>query len=400
MRLLFLDAYYNPEKIAFTHLENDLIRGFVEAGHEIDIICPVPTRGVSTEIIKVYKNRKYEEEYEGKVRVHRFWAPQEGRNPLARAFRYAWCNLRTYQIGKKYKGTDVIFANSTPPTQGWLAGKLKKKLSCRFLYSLQDIFPDSLITTGLGRKNSTVYKIGSKIANSAYEAADSIIVISQSFRKNILDKGVSDSKVKLVYNWVDTDEVKPIAKKDNNLFEELCIDRSIPTAVYAGNFGASQNGGIIIEVAKKMQNDEVQFVLFGGGSEYPDIRKQAQDLSNVKCFDLMPLDRVSEVYSLGDVVLITNALGVGDCGMPSKLWSIMATNTPIVASIDPKSELADVIINHANGSVAAAGDAEELEKAIREVLCKKQEKGSSLAREYTIKWADRESAVAKYLECL
>lgn len=114
----------------------------------------------------------------------------------------------------------------------------------------------------------------------------------------------------------------------------------------------------------------------------------------------MPLDRVSEVYSMGDVVLITNAPGVGDCGMPSKLWSIMATNTPIVASIDPKSELADVIINHANGCVAAAGDINGLVKAIRKVLCKKQETGSDLAREYTKKWADRESAVEKYLDCL
>lgn len=400
MRLLFLDAYYNPEKIAFTHLENDLINGFVEAGHEIDIICPVPTRGVDTEIIKDYKKRKYEEEHEGKVRVHRFWAPQEGRNPLARAFRYAWCNLRTYQIGKKYKGTDVIFANSTPPTQGWLAGKLKKKLNCRFLYSLQDIFPDSLITTGLGKKNSFIFKIGNKIAQSAYEAADTIVVISQSFRKNILDKGVPESKIKLVYNWVDIDEVKPVAKKDNNLFEELCIDRCIPTVVYAGNFGASQNGGIIIEAAKKMQNDKAQFVLFGGGSEYQEIRKQAQDLSNVKCFDLMPLDRVSEVYSLGDVVLITNALGVGDCGMPSKLWSIMATNTPIVASIDPKSELADVIINHANGIVAKAGDVEAFVQAIREGIRENRGKESSSTRDFTKRWADRESAVAKYLECL
>lgn len=400
MRLLFLDAYYNPEKIAFTHLENDLIKGFVEAGHEIDIICPVPTRGIDAETIEKYKKLRYQEEYDGKVKVHRFWAPQEGRNPLVRAFRYIWCNLRTYQIGKKFRNTDVIFSNSTPPTQGWIAGKLKKKLSCRFLYSLQDIFPDSLQTTGLAKKDSIVYKIGSKIANSAYEAADSIIVISQSFRENILDKGVPESKIKLVYNWVDTADVKPIDRKKNKLFDELCIDRKIPTVVYAGNFGASQNGGIIIEAAKMMQNDDVQFILFGGGSEYPEIRKQAHELSNIRCFDLMPLNRVSEVYSLGDLVLITNAPGVGDCGMPSKLWSIMATNTLIVASIDPKSELADVIVNHANGIVAEAGNVDELVKAIHEVLGKKKEKGSSAARDYTKEWADRESAVAKYLECL
>lgn len=399
MRLLFLDAYYKPEKIAFTHLENDLIEGFVAAGHEIDIICPIPTRGVDMESKNRYRKSKYEEEYDGKVRVHRFWAPQEGSNPIVRAFRYAWCNLRTYQLGKKFKETDVIFANSTPPTQGWLAGKLKKKIDCKFLYSLQDIFPDSLVTTDLWREESIIYKLGSKIANSAYETADSIIVISQAFKKNIIEKGVPESKIKLVYNWVDTDEVKPVRKIDNRLFDELRISRDVPTVVYAGNFGASQNGGIIIEAAKALQDENVQFVLFGGGSEYPAIRKRVEDeaMTNVYCFDLMPLSRVSEVYSLGDIVLITNAPGVGDCGMPSKLWSIMATNAPIIASIDPESELADVIRNHAGGHVSKAGDVESFCEAILHAI-KTIKSVDSYA--YVKANADKKSAVHKYKDAL
>lgn len=400
MKILFLDAYYNPEKIAFTHLENDLIEGFVTAGHEIDIICPIPTRGVDAETVYQYRNKRYEEEYGGKVKVHRFWAPQEGRNPIVRALRYVWCNLRTYQLGKKYKQTDVIFANSTPPTQGWLAGKLKRKLGCRFLYSLQDIFPDSLVTTGLSKKGSLVYKIGNKIAKSAYEVADSIVVISQSFKQKIIEKGVSGSKITVVYNWVDTERVKPVDKIENKLYDELSIKKEIPTVVYAGNFGASQNGGIIVEAANAMQDENVQFVLFGGGSEYPAIRKDIEDkkLSNVYCFDLMPLSRVSEVYSLGHVVLITNAPGVGDCGMPSKVWSIMATNTPIVASIDPMSELAEVIKNHANGEVVQAGNVDALVRSIRRAISSKQ--ASSFGRDYVKQQADRDSAVAKYIECL
>lgn len=400
MRILFLDAYYKPEKIAFTHLEEDLIEGFVNAGHEIDIICPIPTRGINKNIAKKYKNVKYEEEYDGKVRIHRFWAPQEGINPLIRAFRYGWCNIRTYQIGKKFKYIDTIFANSTPPTQGWVASKLKIKLKCRFVYSLQDIFPDSLVSTQLSKKNTLIYQFGEKIANFTYDTADSIVVISQTFKNNIIKKGVSESKVKIIYNWVDTTKVKPVCKKDNKLFDELGISRDIPTIVYAGNFGASQNGQIIIDAAKKMRNDEVQFVFFGGGSEYFTIKKQAEKLSNIYCFDLMPLNRVSEVYSLGDIALITNAPGVGDCGMPSKLWMIMATNTTIVASIDRKSELAEVIISHTNGYVTSAGDVQELVRVMRYVLKSNLNGNSDIAREYTKKCADKESAVAKYLECL
>ena len=189
-------------------------------------------------------------------------------------------------------------------------------------------------------------------------------------------------------------------KIENKLYDELSIKKEIPTVVYAGNFGASQNGGIIVEAANAMQDENVQFVLFGGGSEYPAIRKDIEDkkLSNVYCFDLMPLSRVSEVYSLGHVVLITNAPGVGDCGMPSKVWSIMATNTPIVASIDPMSELAEVIKNHANGEVVQAGNVDALVRSIRRAISLKQ--ASSFGRDYVKQQADRDSAVAKYIECL
>ena len=79
MNILFLDAYYEPEKIAYTHLERDLIEGLISAGHKVKIICPTPTRGIDDETRVKYKNVKFEEKYNGSVVVNRFMAPQEGR---------------------------------------------------------------------------------------------------------------------------------------------------------------------------------------------------------------------------------------------------------------------------------------------------------------------------------
>lgn len=399
MRILFLDAYYKPEKIAFTHLEEDLIEGFVTDGHEIDIICPIPTRGVDKAIYNKYKRIKYEEDYDGKVRIHRFWAPQEGTNPIIRAFRYIWCNIRTYQIGINFSDTSVIFANSTPPTQGWIAGKLKRKLKCKFIYSLQDIFPESLVTTGLGKKNALMYKLGNRIANYTYSAADIIVVISQSFKKNIMEKGVAESKIKVIYNWIDTAKIKPIEKKDNKLFDELRIPRNIFTVVYAGNFGASQNGQIIIEAAKLLEDYKIQFILFGGGSDYSIIKKRAKKISNIHCFNLMPLNRVSEVYSLGDVTLITCKKGTGNAGMPSKTWSIMACNTPIIASFDKDSDLAQMIIQSGAGVCVEPEHVEKLVNSILDVFhrlyhCKIN------SRDYVENCASKSICVQKYVDIL
>ena len=35
MKILFLNAYFKPEQIAFSHLENDLLEGIIAAGHDV-----------------------------------------------------------------------------------------------------------------------------------------------------------------------------------------------------------------------------------------------------------------------------------------------------------------------------------------------------------------------------
>ena len=137
-KVLFLDAYYDPEITAFAHLENDLKNALIAQGYQIEIICPLPTRGIGRETRLAYKKKKIESLHNGQVRVKRFWAPKEGKNPLIRAIRYFWCNFRTYHIAKKYRHVDIIFANSTPPTQGLIAGKVAKKLKKPFIFSLQE----------------------------------------------------------------------------------------------------------------------------------------------------------------------------------------------------------------------------------------------------------------------
>ena len=400
MRILFLDAYFEPEQIAFTHLENDLLEGLVDAGHEVEIVCPTPTRGVSAEVVQKYKNKRQETLYDGNVHVTRFKAPQEGKNPLIRALRYFWCNLRTYQIGKRARKIDVVFANSTPPTQGWISGMVAKKLKASFVYSLQDIFPDSLVTTGLTKKDSLLWKIGRKLEYATYGSCDKIIVISESMRENLLQKGLQEERLQVISNWIDLDAIQPIAKEKNSLFDEFGISRDKFIVLYAGNFGAAQGAEIVLDVAEQLQKDhDIQFVIFGGGAEYHQAKERAKMLPNVFIHPLLPQDRVSEVYSMGDVALITCKKGVGKSGMPSKIWSIMACDTPIIASFDLNSELTEIIKKSQAGVVVEAEDLEELQENIvrfkKSINC-----NTTKGRLYIEENADKEKCVRAYMDIM
>lgn len=380
MNILFLDAYYEPEKIAFTHLERDLIEGLISSGHKIKVICPTPTRGIDRETRERYKNKIFEEKYNGSVVVNRFRAPQEGKNPIVRAIRYFWCNFRTYQIAIKNKDIDIVFSNSTPPTQGAIGGIVARKLSKRkgkkvpFIYNLQDIFPDSLVNSNLSKKGSALWKIGRKLEDFTYQYADKIILISQGFKKNVLAKGVSEEKVEVISNWINLESVHPVDRKDNKLITEFGLDPRKFFVVYAGNFGAAQGADIVLKTARQMiEYDDIQFIIFGGGSYFEDAKKESKGLGNVFIHDLMPQDRISEVYSLGDVALITCKTGTGKAGMPSKMWSIMACNTMVIASFDKDSDLADVIRDSGAGECVQPEDIGKLREAIlRKYTCDKE----------------------------
>lgn len=93
------------------------------------------------------------------------------------------------------RDADIISSGSTPPTQGLVCARLKKKFGIPFVYNLQDIFPDSLVSSGLVRKRSLLWKIGRRIEDKVYEAADKIIVISDDHKQNIMNKGVPEEKM-------------------------------------------------------------------------------------------------------------------------------------------------------------------------------------------------------------
>ena len=409
MKILKLSAYYAPENISSSHLSKDLEAAYLAAGYEIEVYAPTPTRGVSEEVRNQYKKIKYEEKCDGKIKIHRFSMSREGKNPILRAIRYFRVNLKHYRKGKNAKDIDIIMAGSTPPTQGVLCAKVAKKLSKKygkkvpFIYNLQDVFPDSLVTTGLAKKGSLLWKIGRKIEDYTYRHADAIIVISEDIKRNIMEKGVPEEKIHIISNWVDTDEVKPVAKEDNRLFEELGLNRDTFKVVYAGNLGRAQGVSVALDAAEILKdNSDIEFIIFGKGAEEEIIKKRAENLPNVKVFPLMPADRISEVYSLGDTSLIMCKKGTGGAGLPSKTWSIMACQSPIIVSFDEDSELSRLITEKDCGICVPPENAEALANALLEAYSDKQslkQKGQN-GYGYVIENASAKVCPAKYVELI
>ena len=353
-----LPSYFFPEQVASTYLSSNLHEALTKASINRIAYVPMPTRGISKEQRNEYKSHKYELMYEGYMEVHRFSMYGEGRNPLFRALRYVFCWCKQLYYGLRTKNVDLIYLSSTPPIQGVLGGILKKVKKVPFVYNLQDIFPDSLVGTGLAPKNGILWKIGRVIENFTYQNADKIIVISEDFKKNILAKGVPEEKIVVVYNWVDEEAVKNIPRENNKLFDRYGLDRRKFYITYCGNIGLTQNMDMLLEVAKKMEAyEDIHFVLIGEGAYKEQMKKLIieKKIHNITLLPFQPYGDISYVFSLGDVSLVISKPGVGENSVPSKTWSILSASRPVLANFD-ENELKDIIEKNRCGIFTKAGD--------------------------------------------
>lgn len=405
MKILTFSAYYSPEIAASMYLTEDILEAMARDGNDIELFVPTPCRGIDYKVRKKYKHIKTEFMYNGHLIIHRFSLFRERKNIFFRFFRYMlliliflWKGLRT--------DADIIFAQSTPPIQGMMAGFLASVKKIPFVYNLQDIFPDSLVNSNITTKDSLMWKIGRVIENYSYKKAEKIIVISEDFRKNLIMKGISEEKIVVVPNWADLKNVCPISRKDNEIAKKYSLDSRKFYIVYSGNIGYTQNFDLLLNVASTLEknNNEIFFILIGDGvaKKYICDRIEKEKRKNVIVLPFQAYDNIASVFSLGDVGLIISKPGVSNNSVPSKTWGIMAAGRPILASFDENSELANLIKKADCGFVVNAGDEKKLYDVIKFLYenRKKIEYKGKNGRNFVIENLNKEKGTIKYMETL
>lgn len=405
MRILILTPYSFPEHAASSYLGANRNQAFIENGIDLVTYTPTPCRGVAPEVRKEYKKRKLDVYHNGHSVVHRFSMFAEGKNPVMRALRYTLVCIKHFNRGvfaKDARSCDLMFISSTPPIQGAMAALVKKFRRIPLIYNLQDIFPDSLVGTGLAKKDGLLWKIGRVIENFTYRNADKIIVISQDFKRNIMAKGVPEEKIEVIYNWVDEQAVINIPRENNKLFEKYNLDPNKFYITYCGNIGLTQNMDLLLDVAKELSTENnIHFVLVGEGADKSRVqsRVEKEKIENISFQPFQPYEDISHVFSLGDVGLIISKPGVGENSVPSKTWSIMSAERPVIANFD-ENEIRSILNDNNCGIFTKAGDKEAFKNAILE-LYNNKDKAIQLGkngRQFIMENLTREIGTSKYVK--
>ena len=408
MKIVFPSSYFYPEQPASSFLMDNKYHAFAENGFDMVVYTPVPSRGISVEERHKYSKIKTEKMYDGKMIVHRFNLLGEKEKPLNRAARYGLNIIKLFNrllFDRDAKTVDLVYVGSTPPVLGAACCVAKRIKKVPMVFILQDIFPDSLVGTGLAKKDGILWKIGRKIEDFTYRHADKIIVISEDFKKNIMAKGVPEDKIVVIYNWVDQNAVVELPREENKLFDKYGLDRSKFYIEYSGNIGLTQNMDMLLEVMKelKVSHPDIGLVLVGEGAYKQQVEEivKRDALSNVAMLPFQPYEDISHVFSLGDAGLVISKPGVGANSVPSKTWSIMSASRPVLANFD-ENELKTIVEDHQCGIFTKAGDKEAFKQSILTLynnreLCKEYGRNG---RQFVMDNLTKEVGTQKYVEVI
>ena len=231
---------------------------------------------------------------------------------------------------------------------------------------LKDLLPDGAVATGLMSPDSRIVKVSHGLERLAYGTAERVVVISDSFARNLIGKGVAEEKIELIYDPAS----RPITERAESA-ERL----RKPRVLSMGNIGYSQGLAPLVaafERADSMRERGVQLVITGDGVAAPGVREEisSDQVSMPGVVDDARLETELQRATLG---LVTQQYEGAEFNLPSKLMNFMAYGIPVLAAVNPKGEVARLVERSGCGWVVDSSSPDSLPEGIASALDQPEE---------------------------
>ena len=370
MRLLVVCPHYEPDLAPTGVVMAAIVSELESRGHDIRVVTSLPW----------YRQHKVEPEWRGPLvrrgrtssgvsvtRVHPF--PTARGNIAARAAGFAgFTVLAAAAAIASRPRPDAVLAMSPPMSLGLAGWAAARRWRVPFVFNVQDIFPDAAIDAGAIRGRRLI--AGARcLERFLYGRADAVTVLSEDMATNVRAKldARRGTVVPVIPNFCDTGRIRPRSRLTAYRAEHGLEDRTV--VMYAGNVGLSQPLDLVVSAARSFRHrDDVVFVVNGDGSARPALEASAAGLDNLVFADYQPPERLGEVLASADIHVIPLRRGLARSSVPSKLYSILAAARPVVASVDPGTEVTRVLESAGCGLWVAPEDPAAFCEAVGSLL--------------------------------
>jgi colanic acid biosynthesis glycosyl transferase WcaI len=400
----YLVQQFPPEVGAGPARVTEMALRWQARGARVTVVTGMPNRPEGR-IHPEYRGRMFMEEEHRGIRVLRSWLYASPKHGFARTL----VNNATFMVTSgmhalaRGGGVDVLVASS-PPWFPHLTGTLVRAMRrVPLVLEVRDLWPDYL--AGMGTVRSAAVMRGIFAAEKAMlRRAEHVVVVTESFRRRVIEKGTAPERVDVVPNGVDTaqyyaaDEPPPI--------DALRRAGGEMVVGYLGNFGASQDLPSVLEAAALLEREDprIRVVLAGEGTTADQVQARARELGlrRTSIHPPIPKTATRAFYNACDVCLVPLAnFPILQETIPSKIFEVMACERPVVASL--AGEAARVVRESGGGVVAAPGDPRAIADAVlrlRDTPAAERAAMGAAGRAYVSAHFAREALADRYLEIL
>ena len=338
MKILFLTDNFPPEVNAPASRTYDHAREWVKAGHEVTIITCAPNFPKG-KVYQGYKNKWRQEEMMDGIKVIRVWSYiAANKGFIKRTLDFISFSVTSFFAGLSQKA-DLIVATS-PQFFTALAGRtLSFWKRTPWVMEVRDLWPESIKTVGAMKDNAFIryFEWEEKMC---YKTAKKIVVVTDSFKKTLIARGIPAEKIHVVKNGVDRDLFAPIPK-DEQLIKELSLEGK-KLIGYIGTHGMAHKLDFILRCAKNMQGkNNYHFILMGEGAEKENLleMKEREGIDNVTMLNSVPKKEVGRYISILDLSLINlKKSPLFETVIPSKIFENAGMQIPIIMGVEGEAQ--------------------------------------------------------------
>ena len=361
MRVLLLSQFFDPEPtlkgLAFAKALRD-------RGCEVEVLTGFPNYP-GGKVYEGYRLRGYMREEMDGIPVHRVYLyPSHDQSARKRALNYGSFALSAAANLWRVRRPDVAYVHHPPATIGLPAAWIRALRGVPFVYEVQDLWPDTLAATGMMGNPRLLAMIGRAMART-YRRAARIVVISEGFRRRLVERGVPEAKIDVLMNWAEEGRLV-VSERDPALARELGIDAPF-LVMFAGTMGLAQALDPVLDAAGLVaaRNPDVVFALVGGGVEVERLRArvEAEGIANVRFVGRQPMERMGAILPLADALLVhLRDDPLFAITVPSKTQAYLSAGVPIVMAV--RGDAADLVERAGAGMLAEPENPESIAAAV------------------------------------
>lgn len=214
---------------------------------------------------------------------------------------------------------------------------------------IYDVYPDILYEAGYISRNSWLVLLWEKANRKVFSQAGRIFTITEGM-KEILKKYSGNKPIEVIPVWTDNTFLKPLPKDKNPFVHKHRLTGKF-VVMYSGNLGLTHCVEIIPEIASKIHNPAVQFVIIGEGKKKKLLQEKITQyqLKNIILLPRQPVDHLPYSLSAADLAIITLSRGASSLSIPSKTFDFMAGGAALLCIAHPVSELTMIVEKYNNG---------------------------------------------------